>query len=81
MMSSLHGIRALTNSLGGTLGENTAQLSHTEQQTGEGGEGLAAVTSLQEILLKENNISDLYGRQATRHLPVEVCTILNLFVC
>lgn len=32
MMSSLHGIRALTNSLGDTLGENTAQLSETEQQ-------------------------------------------------
>lgn len=51
MMSSQCVIRALTNSLGGTLGENTAQLSHTEQKTGELGEkGLAAVTSLQEII-------------------------------
>lgn len=35
MMSSLHGIRALTNSLGDTLGENTAQLRETEQEAVE----------------------------------------------
>lgn len=54
MMSSLHGIRALTNSLGDTLGENTAQPRETEQQR-VGGKRTSTVTSLQEIPTKNNN--------------------------
>lgn len=82
MMSSLHGIRALTNSLGDTLGENTAQLSETEQQS-RGRKGLPQCLLYRKYLQKNIYIyiSDLYGIQDTRQLPVEVCTKVNLLVC